>query len=84
MNYSDPRAPHGAALRDYFGGLTDAKLTLRSSLGEHEEIPVSVFFRGAEDYFPFERAALARCRGRVLDVGAGNRGAQPLPAGAGP
>ncbi len=71
MNYSDPRAPHGAALRDYYGGLTDAKLTLHSSLGEHEEIPVSVFFRGPEDYFPFERVALARCHGRVLDVGAG-------------
>ncbi len=71
MSYSDPRQPHAAALRDYFQGRTNAKLTLRSSLGEHEEFPVSVFFRGPDEFFPFERVALAHCRGRVLDVGAG-------------
>ncbi len=71
MSYSNSREPHGAALRDYFRGRTDAKLMLRTSLGEHEEIPVSVFFREPDDFFPFERVALAFCRGRVLDVGAG-------------
>ncbi len=71
MTYSDPREPHGAALRDYFLGKSDAKLRLHSSAGEHEEIPVSVFFRGPDDFFPFERVALPLCRGRVLDVGAG-------------
>ncbi len=71
MTYSDPREPHAAALRDYFQGRNDAKLTLHTSFGEHEEIPVSVFFRGPDEFFPFERVALALCRGRVLDVGAG-------------
>jgi SAM-dependent methyltransferase len=71
MKYSDPREPHARALRDYFAGDLNATLVLHSSAGEHEEIPVSVFFRGPEDFFPFERAALELCRGRVLDVGAG-------------
>ena len=44
---------------------------LHSSLGEHDEMPISIFFREPEDFFPFERAALELCRGRVLDVGAG-------------
>jgi SAM-dependent methyltransferase len=71
MSYSDPREPHARALRDYFDGDTDATLVLHSSLGEHEEFPVSVFFREPEEFFAFERAALALSRGRVLDVGAG-------------
>ncbi len=71
MAYSHPREPHARALRDYFAGDSDASLILHSSLGEHEEIPVAVFFRGPDDLFSFEHAALDLCRGRVLDVGAG-------------
>ena len=70
MNYTDPREPHARALRDFFNGDNNAKIVVHSSLGEHEEIPVAIFFR-EPDFFPFERAALALCRGRVLDVGAG-------------
>lgn len=69
--YSDPRQPHARALRDYFEGDTSAVLVFHSSLGEHEEIPVAVFFRGPGDFFSFDRAALELCRGRILDVGAG-------------
>ena len=71
MAYSDPRQPHARALRDYFEGDTSAKLVLHSNLGEHEEIPVAVFFRGPDEFFSFDRAALRLCRGRILDVGAG-------------
>ena len=42
-----------------------------SSLGECDELPVAVFFREPDDFFPFERMALELCRGRVLDAGAG-------------
>ena len=69
--YADPRGPHGRALRDFFAGEREASLVVHSSLGEHEELPVAVFFRAPEDFFLFERAALLECRGRVLDVGAG-------------
>ena len=71
MKYTDPREPHAHALRDYFAGARDATLTLYSDLGEQEEIPAALFFRTPEEFFPFERAALELCRGRVLDVGAG-------------
>jgi SAM-dependent methyltransferase len=71
MPFSQPLEPHGRALRDYFAGAAGAVLTLYSNLGERDELPVNVFFRGPADFFPFERAALALCRGRVLDVGAG-------------
>jgi len=71
MTFSDPRKPHARAIRDYLDGDHDACLIVHSSLGEHDELPVSVFFRGPTDFFSFERAALALCRGRVLDVGAG-------------
>jgi SAM-dependent methyltransferase len=66
-----PREPHARALRDYFLGETDASLIVHNSNGEHDELPVSFFFRGPGDYLAFERAALELCRGRVLDVGAG-------------
>ncbi len=71
MTYYYPRDPHGRALRDFFAGDSAATIVVHSNLGEHEELPVAVFFRAPDDFFPFERAALERCRGRVLDVGAG-------------
>ena len=71
MPYGDAREPHARALRDYFEGDSAAKIIVHTSLGEHEEIPVAVFFRGPDDFFSFDRAALRLCRGRVLDVGAG-------------
>ena len=66
-----PLAPYARALADFDAGLTTATLTVHSSLGEFDELPVSVFFREEADFFPFDVAALALCRGRVLDIGAG-------------
>jgi SAM-dependent methyltransferase len=71
VTYTDPRGPHARALSDFFAGDRDASIVVHSSLGEHEVLPVAVFFRAPEDFFPFERAALPLCRGRVLDIGAG-------------
>jgi len=66
-----PFDPHEQALRDYFfEGRRDATVTVHSDLGEHDEIPISIFFREPPDFFPFERVALDACRGTVLDVGA--------------
>lgn len=39
---------------------------------ERDEVPVSYFFRGPEQFFLYEQRALAECWGRVLDVGAGS------------
>lgn len=69
--YETPLGPHEAALCAYFNGDIEATLNVRSDLGEDEDLPVSVFFREPQDFFPFERHALEQCRGRVLDIGAG-------------
>jgi len=66
-----PLAPYTEALTDYHRGNLNAQLTLYSSLGEYDDIPVSVFFRGPDEFFPFDSAALEVCTGRVLDAGAG-------------
>jgi SAM-dependent methyltransferase len=67
----EPLSPYARSLSDFFAGDEAATLVVHSSLGEHDELPVAVFFRGDEDFFPFEVAALELCRGRVLDGGAG-------------
>lgn len=66
-----PLAPYAAALSDYAAGKRDATILLRSSLGEKDDLPVSVFFRESDAFFPFESAAMDHCDGTVLDLGAG-------------
>jgi len=39
--------------------------------GEVDRVAVDVFFRGPDELEDWERAALAACKGRVLDLGAG-------------
>lgn len=62
-------APYAAAMRAYQDGDEDAHIRLRSSLGEDEILPASLFFR--EEFFPFETFAVELARGTVLDLGAG-------------
>ncbi len=64
-------APHGAALRDFFAGRADAEVIVRDEDGEEERTPARVFFREPDEFSALDEAALALCRGRVLDVGAG-------------
>lgn len=64
-------APYAAALGDFAAGNRAGALLIRSSVGECDELPVRVFFREPEEFFPFELAALQHCDGQVLDVGAG-------------
>ncbi|MDX1396582.1 MAG: class I SAM-dependent methyltransferase [Gemmatimonadota bacterium] len=64
-------APYAAALRAFHGGDDGAGIRLRSSLGEDEVLPAALFFRGGDDFLPFERYALDLAQGRVLDLGAG-------------
>ncbi|HXI21765.1 MAG TPA: methyltransferase domain-containing protein [Gemmatimonadales bacterium] len=63
-------APHGAALRAYMEGDQEACLVVEDDF-QRELLPVSVFFRTPEAFFPYEVRALELCRGRVLDAGAG-------------
>jgi SAM-dependent methyltransferase len=72
---SSPFAPHGAALLDYFNGKTDATVNVFSHPKDWHAVPMNIFFRGPEEFLPFETLAveLAAARGgRVLDIGAGS------------
>ena len=75
---SDTLTPYGRALHDYFAGDTDATIVVFSDFGEHDGMPISIFFREPSAFFPFEVAALELCRGKVLDIGAGT-GVHSLP-----
>ena len=63
--------PHAAAMEAYHRGKRDAILVVYDDF-ERDEVPMSYFFRGPEQFPPLERLALELCRGRVLDVGAGS------------
>jgi SAM-dependent methyltransferase len=67
----DPWKPHAAAMQAYHRGKHDAVLVVYDDF-ERDEVPVSYFFRGPNQFPPLELLALELCRGRVLDVGAGS------------
>jgi SAM-dependent methyltransferase len=69
----DPKAlePYGAALNAFFAGDTAATLTICRDDGRRVQLPVGHFFRPRSAFSPIEETAIARCRGHVLDVGAG-------------
>ena len=61
----------GQALLDYQHGHHAAALTVHCSAAEDEPLPAAYFFRTLLAMPELERQALAECRGRVLDLGAG-------------
>lgn len=61
----------GLALSDFYKNNEADILWLNNSYGEVEEMPVDIFFRTEEEMPELEHRALAECRGKVLDVGAG-------------
>jgi len=69
----DPDAmyPFGCALHAYFRGETSAQITVRRDDGHEDRLPISLFFRPPDQLTPIEVAAIERCWGHVLDIGAG-------------
>ena len=67
---TDHYDPHGQALLDYFNGDTSATIVIHE-YGKQKEVPLSLFFRGWDEFPSLERKAIEMCRGRVLDIGAG-------------
>ena len=63
--------PYGQALLDFFNGDTAASVIVQRDDGLTYDLPVKAYFRQPADFSPLEQAALALCRGHVLDVGAG-------------
>lgn len=71
MMYSADEDPIGKAILDYYNGNHAAQITVRSSIADEDVLPVSYLFRSFSALPARERAALDKCRGSVLDVGAG-------------
>jgi len=64
--------PLGTALLDYHRGNHQAEIVVKSDLWEDEATPVEAYYRPVDRELPaLERKALALCRGRTLDLGAG-------------
>lgn len=63
--------PIGKAVHDYFHGITGDSILVRTDIAEDEILSPSYFFRSYAQMPIQEQEALNRCRGRVLDVGAG-------------
>ena len=64
--------PMGRAISDFFHTGKAGKLRVLSSMFYEDEIPVPTLFRTYDDMPVQEQQAIALCRGRVLDVGAGS------------
>jgi SAM-dependent methyltransferase len=62
--------PYGQALLAYWRGNRSAALIHESKTGQKKSLPVAVFFRTENEFFPTDNA-LTFCRGRILVVGAG-------------
>ncbi len=67
----DAWGPQGAAALDHLRGRRPAIVRVHVLGGEAEDVDAATFFRDEADMEPWEPAALDRCSGRVLDVGAG-------------
>ncbi len=63
--------PIGKAVHDYFHGITTDTILVRTDIAEDETLSPGYFFRSFEDMPVQEQEALRRCKGKVLDIGAG-------------
>lgn len=61
----------GQAIFDYYHQLSSDALWIHNQYGPKEEMPVSTFFRYADDMPDLELFAISECMGKVLDIGAG-------------
>jgi SAM-dependent methyltransferase len=63
--------PLGTMLRDFYRGDSGAFLNVWSSTLEMSSMQGTTMFRGLDKMNDIEKCALAACRGKILDVGAG-------------
>ena len=63
--------PIGRAVWDYFNGLTEESILVRTDIAEDEHLSPAYFFREFDQMPILEQEALRRVKGRILDVGAG-------------
>lgn len=63
--------PIGKAVQDYLAGIRDESILVRTDIAEDETLDPSYFFRNFEQMPVQEQEALKRCKGKILDIGAG-------------
>jgi SAM-dependent methyltransferase len=63
--------PIGQAVLDYFHGITGELILVKTDIAEDETLSPAYFFRTFEQMPVQEKEALKRCKGKVLDIGAG-------------
>lgn len=68
---TDQKDIFGIAFLDYLSGYEKGEILVRTNIAENEHLPVSYFFRGFDQMPYSEQISLSRCRGKILDAGAG-------------
>jgi len=63
--------PIGQAVLDYYYGISTDNILVRTDIAEDETLSPAYFFRTYEQMPMQEQEALRRCRGKILDIGAG-------------
>ncbi|MCK9638950.1 MAG: class I SAM-dependent methyltransferase [Prolixibacteraceae bacterium] len=63
--------PIGKAVHDYFHGIVGDSILVRTDIAEDETLSPGYFFRTFGQMPLQEQEALKRCKGKILDVGAG-------------
>ncbi|GEO04631.1 hypothetical protein AAE02nite_22950 [Adhaeribacter aerolatus] len=61
----------GHALQDYLAGEQEAIIRVYSDIAEPDVLLAAYFFRSPEQMPELEKIALANCRGKIADLGAG-------------
>ena len=63
--------PFGLALEKYFKGDKDTKIIYHRDDGQETEDLIEGYFRTYSNFSELEKIAIERCKGKVLDIGAG-------------
>ena len=63
--------PIGKAVNDFFRGITGETILVRTDIAEDETLSPAYFFRTFDEMPVQEQEALKRCKGKILDIGAG-------------
>lgn len=63
--------PIGAAITDYVKTKKPDDIIVMSDICDDDIIPIEVLFRSFDEMPELEKMALSKCKGKVLDVGAG-------------
>jgi len=64
--------PFGKALLACYEGETEAVVVIRRDDGIEAPLPMKYFFRQEPEFSEIEKEVIAKCRGNVLDIGAGS------------